>query len=85
MHGEGPHALFVMGEHGGGFACGEVPEADGAVEGGGEDLRVGFLALDAGDGALVAGEHVDVGASAHVPHSCDAVTASCDEDVEGRV
>lgn len=83
--GEGADALLVVGEDAHGLAGGEVPEADGGVEGGGDDLGVGLLALEVGDGRGVAREDVDVAAGAHVPDAGDAVAAAGDEDVEGGV
>ena len=44
----------MVGEHPGGFPCGEIPQSDGGVEGGGDDLWVGGLADYARDGLLVA-------------------------------
>jgi hypothetical protein len=85
VHRQGAHAFFVVGEDAHGFAGGEIPEADGRVEGRGDDLRVGFLAFEVGDGAFVAGENVDVAAGAHVPDAGDAITAAGDEDVQGWV
>ena len=54
VQGEGPHALFVVCEHAGGLAGGEIVHADGTVETRADDLRIAFLSLDAGDGARVA-------------------------------
>jgi hypothetical protein len=67
MDRERPHALFVMRQGRHRLSCGEVPETDGRVHGAGDDLRVGFLAANRGDGAGVAGEGVDLGFGSHVP------------------
>lgn len=83
--GQSAHALLVVREHAHGFTGCEIPQADGGVEGARDDLRVGFLALDVGDGALVAGEDVDVGAGAHVPDAGYAVATTCDEEVQTGV
>jgi hypothetical protein len=48
-------------------------------------LGVGFLAFDVCDCTFVAAEDVDVAAGSHVPDSGDAVAATGDKDVEGRV
>lgn len=85
MDGESTHALLVVGQHAHRFPGGKVPQTDGAVETRSKDLRVGFLALDRGDGALVAAQDVDVGARAHVPDAGDAVAAAGHEHVERRV
>lgn len=82
VQGKRSHALFVVRQHTHRLAGREVPEADGAVEARGDDLRVRFLAFDVADGAFVPAQHVDVGARAHVPDSGDAVAAAGDEDVE---
>lgn len=85
VYGEGTDALLVMSEHAHGLAGGEIPEADGGVEGGGDDLRVGFLTFEVRDGSLMAGENVDIASGAHVPDAGDAIAAACDEYVEGGV
>ena len=86
MLGQGPDAFFVMGEHAHGFSRREVPEADGGVEGGGDDL--GFatrLAGEVRDRLFVSAEDVHVASGSHVPYPCHAVSAAGHEDVEGRV
>ena len=62
--------------------CVSTPEA---VEAGANDLRVGGLGEDGGDGLLVPAEDVDVAARAHVPYADHAVAAAGAQHVERRV
>lgn len=75
----------MVGEDAHGFAGGEVVHSYCAVEGGGDDLRVGGLRYDRGDCLFVAGEDVDVAACTHVPDSDDTIATAGAEDVQGGV
>ena len=82
MDGESSDAFFVVCQDAHRFSGCEIPEAYGRVERGGDHLRVRLLAFYVCDGAGVAGEDYDVGASAHVPDSSDAVAAAGNKDIE---
>ena len=58
---------------------------DGRVHGASDDLWIGILAFDVGDGGRVAREDVYLSLGAHVPHAGGGVSATGDEDVEGGV
>ena len=85
VDGEGANGFLVVGQYCARLSGHEVPEADGAVHAAGEHLGLGFLALDRGDGALVAAQDVDVAARPHVPYADYTVSSSGTQYVYGRV
>ena len=67
MYSERPNGLLVVSEGRHRLARCEVPEADSTVHRPGDDLRVGFLTFDVGDGSRMTAQDVDLSFGAHIP------------------